>query len=274
MSLAVVLVPGLASGIAWSAVAVLATMAAALVVGRIRDRYRDIDVFWPLGFVAVAVVGYLSTSGEQGGDVVQRSLLLLVVALWGVRLAFHLAMRSRGEGEDPRYERMMRGRSGVGALLRSLWLIYGLQGLLMLVISLPISVGMHAGSPIAALQVLGAVVWLVGVGFESVGDAQLEAFRRDPEMKGKVLDSGLWAWTRHPNYFGDATAWWGIYLVASAGLWGFATVLSPLLMTLLLTRVSGKPMLEAQLARSRPGYAEYVARTPGFLPRPPRRPSA
>ena len=114
-------------------------------------------------------------------------------------------------------------------------------------------------------------VWLVGFGFEAIGDAQLARFRRDPANRGRVLDHGLWAWTRHPNYFGDATVWWGIFLIAAAGGWAWLTIASPVVMTVLLTRVSGKPMLERGMARTRPGYGEYVARTSGFLPRRPRR---
>jgi steroid 5-alpha reductase family enzyme len=271
MTISATLVPGLLSGIAWSAVGVLGTMAVAFVLGRILHRYRDIDVFWPLGFVVVAVIGYLTTSGAPEADVVQRTVLLLLTALWGVRLSFHLAMRSRGEGEDPRYAAIMRRAKG-SEVLYGLVVVYGLQAILMLFVSLPVTVGMHAGSPLGILQVLGILVWLVGFGFETIGDAQLEAFKRDPENAGKVMDQGLWAWTRHPNYFGDACVWWGIFLVASAGGWGLLTVLSPLLMTRLLTSVSGKPLLEARMAKTRAGFADYVERTSSFLPRPPRRP--
>ena len=256
------LVPGLLSGVGWSALGVLGTVGAAFVVGRLRHRYRDIDVFWPLGFVVVALIGYLTTSAAPGADVVQRTLLLFLAALWGIRLSFHLAMRGRGEPEDPRYAAIMRRAKG-NEVLYGLVVVYGLQAALMFFVSLPITVGMHATSPLGVVQILGVLVWLVGFVFESLGDAA---------NAGKVMDQGLWAWTRHPNYFGDACVWWGIFLVASSGGWGLLTVLSPLLMTRLLTSVSGKPLLEARMAKSREGFAEYVERTSSFIPRPPRRP--
>lgn len=254
-----------------SLVAVVTTVGLAFAVGRLLHRYRDIDVFWPLGFVAVALMGYLTSGAAGVGDPVQRGLLLAAVAVWGVRLAVHLAWRSRGEGEDPRYVLIMRNAPPGGEVLYSLRVVYGLQAALMFGVSMPITVGMRAGQPIRGLQVAGALVWLVGFGFEAIGDAQLTRFRRDPANRGHVLDHGLWAWTRHPNYFGDAMVWWGVFLIAAAGGWGWLTLLSPVAMTVLLTRVSGKPMLERGLVRTRAGYADYVARTSGFLPRPPRR---
>ena len=271
MALTSTLVPGLLAGIGWSALGVIGTVAVAFAIGRLRHRYRDIDVFWPLGFVVVAIIGYLTTSDATGADAAQRAILLLIVALWGVRLSFHLAMRGRGEPEDPRYAAIMRRAKG-NEVLYALVVVYGLQAALMFFVSLPITIGMHAGSPLGFLQVIGVLVWLVGFVFETLGDAQLEAFKRDPDNSGKVMDQGLWAWTRHPNYFGDACVWWGIFIVASAGGWGLVTVLSPLVMTRLLTSVSGKPLLEARMAKTREGFADYVARTSSFLPRPPRRP--
>ena len=142
----------------------------------------------------------------------------------------------------------------------------------MFFVSLSVTVGMFAGRPIVALQILGAVVWLLGFAFESIGDLQLSRFKADPTNAGRVMDRGLWAWTRHPNYFGDACCWWGVFLVAAAGGWGLLTVLSPLVMNRLLTSVSGKPLLEARMAKTRAGFAEYVERTSAFFPRPPRRP--
>ena len=254
-----------------SILAVVAVVGVAFVVGRIRRRYRDIDVFWPLGFVAVAAVGFVATGAAGIGETAQRVLLLVTVSVWGVRLAVHLAWRSRGEGEDPRYVLIMRRAPEGHEVAYSLRAVYGLQAALLAFVSLPVTVGLRAGEPVRTLQVVGVVVWLVGFGFEAIGDAQLARFRRDPANRGRVLDHGLWAWTRHPNYFGDATVWWGIFLIAAAGGWAWLTIASPVVMTVLLTRVSGKPMLERGMARTRPGYGEYVARTSGFLPRRPRR---
>ena len=270
MALSTTLVPGLLTGVGWSAVGVLATMAAAFVLGRVRHRYRDIDVFWPLGFVVVAVIGFITTGAAPDANTAQRTILLVIVAIWGLRLSVHLAWRSRGEGEDPRYTAIMRRAKG-NTIVYRLVVVYGLQASLMFFISLPVTVGMHAAHPLVLLQVIGILVWLLGFSFESVGDAQLEAFKRNPGSKGTVMDRGLWAWTRHPNYFGDACVWWGIFLVAASGTWGILTVLSPLLMTRLLTSVSGKPLLEARMAKTREGFTEYVERTSAFFPRPPRR---
>ena len=149
--------------------------------------------------------------------------------------------------------------------------MYGLQAALLAFVSLPVTVGLRAGQPLRALQVLGVVVWLVGFGFEAVGDAQLARFRRDPANRGRVLDHGLWAWTRHPNYFGDATVWWGIFALAAATPAGWLTVVSPVLMTILLLRVSGVTLLEEGLKASKPGYQAYIERTSSFLPWFPRR---
>jgi steroid 5-alpha reductase family enzyme len=259
------------SGMLLSLAAVIVTITVAFVVGRVRHRYRDIDVFWPLGFVAVAVTGFVATSGTDA-DVWQRFLLLSTVSLWGGRLATHLAWRSRGQGEDPRYEAMMRKSQGRGEVWAAIGKVYLLQAALLWFISLPITVGMRAGHPLRAVQVLGVVVWFVGWAIEGAADKQLTDFLKDPDQRGRVLDTGLWAWSRHPNYFGDATAWWGMFIIAASGGWALLTVLSPLLMTRLLTSVSGKPMLEHRLRRTRPGYEEYVARTSGFVPRRPRPP--
>jgi len=257
--------------IALSGVAVVAVMAVAFTVGRILGRYRDIDVFWPLGFVAVAVVGFFVSAGNDSADSTQRVLLLVMVSLWGLRLAWHLAWRSRGAGEDPRYAQILRGAKGGSEIAYALRVIYGLQAALLIFISLPVTVGMNAGSPIIALEILGAIIWAVGFAFESIGDWQLSKFGADPANKSRVMDQGLWAWTRHPNYFGDALVWWGIFIVAASGGWALLTILSPLAMTRLLTSVSGKPLLEKRMASTREGFAEYVEKTSGFIPRPPKR---
>ncbi|MSY07044.1 MAG: DUF1295 domain-containing protein, partial [Actinobacteria bacterium] len=203
--------------IALSGVAVVAVMAVAFTVGRVLGRYRDIDVFWPLGFVAVAVVGFFVSAGNESADSTQRLLLLVMVSLWGLRLAWHLAWRSRGAGEDPRYAQILRGAKGGSEIAYALRVIYGLQAALLIFISLPVTVGMNTGSPIIVLQILGAFIWAVGFAFETIGDWQLSKFGADPANKSRVMNQGLWAWTRHPNYFGDALVWWGIFIVAASG---------------------------------------------------------
>jgi steroid 5-alpha reductase family enzyme len=166
----------------------------------------------------------------------------------------------------------MRRRAGDGFAVRSLWTIFGLQGALIWVISLPVQVGAVADLPtsLGPVEIVGLVLYTAGVYFEAYGDLQLSHFRADPANAGKVLDQGLWRYTRHPNYFGDFCVWWGIWIVAAATGVGIYTVVSPALMTFLLLRVSGVPMLERSMAQRRPAYDDYVRRTNAFFPGPPR----
>jgi steroid 5-alpha reductase family enzyme len=270
MSAAPSIIPGVFGAIALSALSAVFVLGVAFLVGRVRHRYRDIDVFWPLGFVVIALSGFFASQGRPGAYALQRGVLLAVVSLWGLRLAIHLAWRSRGEGEDPRYSALMA--DAAHPTLRAIIVIYGLQALLMFFISLPVTTGMFAARPSRIVLALGLAIWFVGFLFEWIGDAQLARFGKNPANQGKVLRTGLWAWTRHPNYFGDAVVWWGIFLIAASGGWALVTVLSPLVMTRLLTSVSGKPLLESRMKTTRPGYREYVATTSPFLPRRPKRP--
>jgi steroid 5-alpha reductase family enzyme len=254
-----------------SGVVVVATMSIAFVTGRALARYRDIDIFWPLGFVGVALAGFFVSGATHGTNQVQRWLLLTLTSLWGLRLSAYLAWRSRGHGEDPRYEAIMKRAKG-SEVLYAAAVIYGLQAVLMWFVSLALSAGMFAPSPLVVLEIIGTLVWGVGFFFESIGDLQLYRFSTKTANSGKLLDTGLWAWTRHPNYFGDATVWWGLFLIAAAGGWGALSVLSPLVMTGLLTSISGKALTEKRMNVTRPGFEAYVARTSGFFPLPPRRP--
>ncbi len=184
--------------------------------------------------------------------------------------AFHLFTHNHAKGEDFRY-RAMRKHYGDRFALISLGTVFGLQGVMMFVVSLPVQLGQADPTPpIGVIAYLGVALWAVGMFFETVGDMQLAAFKRNPASKGKVMDTGLWRYTRHPNYFGDACVWWGIALVAAetgAGAWG---LIGAVVMTYLLRRVSGVTMLEKTMAKRRPGYTEYVATTSPFLPRPPK----
>ena len=222
------------------------------------------DIFWPLGFVLVAIVSW-----RANGCISRRILVGTLVAVWGLRLAVHLFLRNRGHGEDPRY-RAMRRRWGESRFpFVSLFTVFVFQGILMWIVSLPVQGSFSSPARIGPLDVVGAAVWLVGFSFEAVGDLQLTRFRTDPSSGGKILDRGLWRYTRHPNYFGNATLWWGIGLIAvSAHRWW--TLVGPLVMTVLLLRVSGVPLLERRMKRTRPGYEAYVARTSAFFPLPPR----
>ena len=245
-----------------TAVSVLILMLLAFVIGLLRGRHDGIDVVWGLGFVVVAVTGLVLSAGH--GDPGMRWLLTALTAIWGLRLAVHIGRRQHGAEEDHRYVDLLRGKGPLGAL-RSVYLT---QGAAMWAVSLPIQVGQYY-SPLTPWVIVGVLIWAVGVTFEAVGDWQLDRFRADPARKGTVLDTGLWRYTRHPNYFGDACVWWGLFAVAATSRQGWLTVLAPALMTYFLARGTGKPLMEKHMSK-RPGYAEYVARTSGFVPLPPR----
>jgi steroid 5-alpha reductase family enzyme len=246
-----------------------------LVLWAISVRIRDvsfIDSFWAFGMVMLSTSTVLQAAGAP-----QRMLLIFALtSLWGLRLSIHLFTRWRAEGEDPRYRRILASamdKKGWGWPKASLFMVFLMQAPLLFIVCLPAQLGPLASEPaeLGPLAWIGTVVALTGIAFESVGDWQLRQFRADPSSKGKVLDTGLWRYTRHPNYFGDACAWWGIWLIAAETAPGRWAVIGPVLVTWLLTRLSGVPMLEYSLKKTRPGYEEYVHRTSGFFPWPPKR---
>ncbi len=253
----------------------LATLAAAVVlqlvtfaVGLRLGRLSVVDVTWGASFGLIAVVGWLASTGSPASDW-RRALIVVLTVVWGGRLAVHIGLRQRGAPEDPRYTELMSKAKGhpKWAALRSVFL---LQAVAAWFISLPLQVGLVDSGGLGVLGWIGVLVWAVGFFFESVGDTQLERFKADPANQGQVMDRGLWRYTRHPNYFGDAAVWWGLFLLSAEAGWGWLTLLSPLLMTWLLTAKTGKPLMEKQLSKSRPGYVEYVERTSGFIPWPPK----
>ena len=251
------------SGFSLLAVAIL--MAVTAMVGRRQGRVSVVDTAWGLGFIVVAVV-----AGSVGdGPLWRRLLVLVLVAVWGGRLARHMHTRNRGKGEDPRYEKMLADQPG-DPFLVAVRKIYLVQGAAIWFVSLPLQVSAASGDGVVWVAILGAAVWLLGIVFEAVGDAQLSRFKADPGNKGKVMDRGLWAWTRHPNYFGDSAVWWGLYLVAASAWPGVLTILSPVVMTYFLVFATGARLLEKEMS-TRPGYPEYQQRTSYFLPRPPSR---
>jgi steroid 5-alpha reductase family enzyme len=251
------------SGLSLLAVAALMTVTA--LVGRRQGRVSVVDTAWGLGFVVVALV-----AGVVGdGPLWRRLLVLLLVAIWGGRLARHMHTRNQGKGEDPRYEAMLADQPG-DPFLVAIRKVYLVQGAAVWFVSLPLQVSAASGDGLVVVAVLGAAVWLLGVVFETVGDAQLARFKADAANKGTVMDRGLWGWTRHPNYFGDSAVWWGLYLVAASAWPGVLTVLSPVVMTYFLVFATGARLLEKEMSK-RPGYPEYQQRTSYFIPRPPRR---
>jgi steroid 5-alpha reductase family enzyme len=224
------------------------------------------DLFWGTGFAIVAWVA--AAAGE--GDGPRRTLAVALATVWGIRLTVHLARRNLGRGEDPRYQAMRRAH-GERFWLVSLGTVFLLQGSLLWIVSLPLqAAAARASDALGPLDLAGAALWAAGFLFEAVGDWQLARFRADPANRGKVMDRGLWALTRHPNYFGDATLWWGLGLlgVAAGAPW---TLAGPVLMTFLLLKVSGVALLEKDIAGRRPEYRAYAARTSAFVPWFPRR---
>jgi steroid 5-alpha reductase family enzyme len=195
-------------------------------------------------------------------------LVLLLVGIWSLRLAAHLAVRNWNAPEDHRYQEI-RARNQPGFTWKSLYLVFGLQAVLAFIVSLPLYTAMSSPAPLNPLDLAGVVVTVLGVLLETIADTQLAAFRDDPDSRGQVLERGLWRYSRHPNYFGEFCVWWGFYLMALAtGAWW--TLLSPLLMSVLLLRVSGVVLLEKDIGQRRPGYALYIARTNAFFPGPRR----
>jgi steroid 5-alpha reductase family enzyme len=249
-----------------SALAVAGLMLVLWIVSlRIRDA-SIVDPFWGFGFAMVGWVAFAASDGDDG----RRLLLAVLVSLWGLRLFGYLTWRNRGKGEDFRYA-AMRDKHGERFGLVSLGTVFGLQGVLMLVVSLPVQLGQVPDDPgLGWIALAGAALWAVGLAFETIGDLQLARFKADPANRGKVLDRGLWRYTRHPNYFGDFLVWWGLWVVAAEAGWPALTIIGPIVMSILLMRVSGVTLLERDIATRRPGYAEYVRRTSAFFPRPPR----
>jgi len=261
-----------------SALAVAALMVGTAYLARRVGKVSIVDVTWGLAFVAISWVALALGTG----DLARRVLLAILVTIWGARLAWHIGRRGHGAPEDPRYVALLADAPGGDIHRYAVLRVFVPQGAIAWFVGLPVQVsasvtgGDVTGGTgwlggLGVLGWLGVAVWIVGFAFEAVGDAQLRRFKADPANRGRVMDQGLWAWTRHPNYFGDSLVAWGGWLIAAEHWPGVLTVLSPVLMTWLLVRVSGARLLE-QTMSTRPGYADYIARTSGFLPRPPRPP--
>lgn len=250
-----------------SALLLTALQTVTFAIGHRLGRYNVVDVSWGLGFVLVAAVSAALGDGDPG----RRVLVLALVTVWGLRLSWHMHRKSVGRGEDPRYRELLdrAGGATLGTVARK---VFVTQGAAQWFVSLPVQLSAVLGPAHGAGRVVmtvGVALWAVGAAFEAVGDRQLRAFKADPANRGRIMDSGLWAWTRHPNYFGDACVWWGLWLVC-AGVWpGVVTVASPVAMTYFLVYATGARLLEQSMSQ-RPGYREYQARTGYFLPRPPR----
>jgi steroid 5-alpha reductase family enzyme len=226
-----------------------------------------IDVAWGLGFILVALVSFFHDRGIEARHI----LVTLLVLVWGVRLALHIYSRNRGRGEDYRYARW-RKDWGRWFLPRSFLQIFMLQGAFLLVISYPVLlVNSSTAGALFPLDVVGTGVWLIGFFFEAWGDYQLRKFKQKAENKGKIMTAGLWKYTRHPNYFGEAAMWWGLFVIALAVPGGWTAVISPVLITFLLLKVSGVAMLEKKYANNSE-FSAYARRTSAFFPWIPKQP--
>jgi steroid 5-alpha reductase family enzyme len=255
-----------------AAAAICLLMGVVLAISLRTGNWSVIDTFWGLGFVVVAIASYLVTAGD--GDPGRRLVALLVPVVWGLRLAGYLHWRNHGKGEDPRYTALLRRRTGplVPFVVRT---IFWAQGWVMWVVAIPISVAMVESRPVTWLTWVGVALAAVGLFFETVGDLQLSRFRADPANAGKIMDRGLWSWTRHPNYFGDLCVMFSLWLIACGAWLGVLTVFAPVLMTYMLITKTGMRMLERRLSRTRgEDYLAYAARTSALIPRPPRRTAA
>ncbi|KXP11311.1 hypothetical protein AXK57_08195 [Tsukamurella pulmonis] len=249
-----------------SLAALAVVQAITFAVGHRIGRYNVVDVAWGAGIVAVAWIALALGDGDR----LRGLIIAAIVTVWGVRLSWHMWVKSAGKGEDPRYTAMLdRAGGGTATVVRKVFVV---QGAAQWFVSLPVQVSAVTGATTAPWTVVlgaGVLLAVVGIGFEAVGDHQLRAFKADPAHRGVIMDRGLWAWTRHPNYFGDACTWWGIWLMAASAWPGVLTVLSPVLMTYFLVYATGARLLE-QFMSGRPGWDEYAARTSFFVPRPPR----
>jgi steroid 5-alpha reductase family enzyme len=247
----------------WNLAAVSAMMLSGWVISLAYKNVTVVDSLWGIGFVLVAWLTYLMSDGYPG-----RSILLAVlVTMWGLRLSGYLTLRNWGKGEDPRYAGW-RQKSAGRFWLVSLFKVFLLQALFLWVISLVVQMGQTAFEPakLTWLDALGTLVWFCGFIFESVGDWQLARFKADPANRGKVMDRGLWAYSRHPNYFGEFLIWWGIFLITLSTPGNWWTVISPIIVTAVLLKMTGIPLTEEALVKRRPGYDSYIKRTSAFVP--------
>ncbi len=251
--------------IGYSAIAVFFYMLSWFVAATLKKDNSIADIAWGLGFVVIICVNLLTSPTSSGRQI----LITVLIVIWAFRLAGHIVARSRGRGEDFRYAKW-REEWGKNILIKTLLNVFLLQGLFMLIIAYPIIlVNSTVQKPLNVLDGVGIFVWFTGFFFESVGDYQLLRFKKERSNTGRIMTSGLWKFTRHPNYFGEVTIWWGIFLIALSAPHGLTAVISPMIITFLLLKVSGVPMLEKKY-QGNPEFMEYVRKTSRFIPWFPR----
>jgi len=245
----------------YSAICIFFYMSFIFLLAWIKKDSSIVDIAWGIGFISVAIL----TSFLEAGFAPRHVLVTALIFLWGTRLAAHIAIRNKGRGEDFRYAQW-RKDWGMWFFIRSFFQIYMLQGFLLLIIAYPVMLINHSEEPgIKFLDILGLIIWLIGFFFEAVGDYQLSKFKRKAENKRKIMTQGLWRYTRHPNYFGEIAMWWGIFLIALSVKSGWTAIVSPLVITFLLLRVSGITMLEKKYVGNKE-FEEYAKRTSAFFP--------
>jgi steroid 5-alpha reductase family enzyme len=238
-------------------------MLAGWIVSLVLRNVTVVDSLWGTGFVIIAWITHAFGQGYAG----RSFLLALLTTMWGLRLSVYLTLRNRGHGEDPRYG-AWRAQYGENFWIVSLFNVFLIQALVLWVVALALQYGQLATRPagLTAFDAVGVVLWFVGMAFETVADLQLYRFKSDPANRGKVMDRGLWAYSRHPNYFGEALVWWGIYIIAAATPHSWWTIISPVLITVVLLKVTGVALTEKTTLEKRPAYRDYIARTSAFFP--------
>jgi steroid 5-alpha reductase family enzyme len=247
--------------ILFSAMTVFLYMSIIFILAWIKKDNSIVDTAWGIGFVLVAVFSFFFESGFAARHI----LVVVLIFLWGTRLAAHIAIRNKGKGEDFRYAKWRRDW-GKWFVVRSFFQIYMLQGLLLLIIAYPVILINHSKETgITTLDIAGVIAWLIGFFFESLGDYQLSKFKKKAENKGKIMTQGLWRYTRHPNYFGETALWWGIFLIALSAKNGWTAIISPIVISFLLLKVSGITMLEKKYMGNKE-FEEYAKKTSAFFP--------
>jgi steroid 5-alpha reductase family enzyme len=252
----------------YSSIAVFVYMTCIFFVALLKRDNSVVDIAWGIGFILVSLLTFFLERGFFWRHILVTGL----VGIWGMRLALYIYVRNKGRGEDFRYAQW-RKKWGKLFILRSYLQVFVLQGIMLLIISYPIMLVNQSGAEAFSIwDAVGGGIWLIGFSFEAAGDFQLMQFKKDPGNKGKIMTAGLWRLTRHPNYFGETALWWGIFLIALSVKNGWTAVISPVLITFLLLRVSGVAMLERKYAGNQE-FMEYARRTSPFFPWFPRKKS-
>ena len=238
------------------------------ILAQVLKNNSIVDSFWGPGFLVVALFTFLTTSSRG----LRGTMVTFLVAVWAIRLFYHITLRNWNKPEDYRYINMRKKWGTQFPMLKAYIYVFVFQGVMLFLISLTItSANTNPNQTPGIVAYIGALIWVIGFYFESVGDRQLKEFKAKPENKGKIMTEGLWSYTRHPNYFGDACVWWGLYLIAAETPLGLWALPGPILLTWTLMKWSGAPTLEHRLKKTRPEYADYIARTSGFVPWPPKK---